>query len=388
MDGRAGTLAAMSQTFRMPDLGEGLTEATVVAWHVRVGDTIEVDQLLVEIDTGKTVVEIPSPFSGTITSIMAKEGETVDVEAILYIVDGDPTVAPPAPEAAANTPKATQEPAMQTSATDRARAMPIVRKLAKEAGVDLVTVAGSGPGGAITRADVLSASSNATSSEMDSARTDTRDRVALSQTRRAIADHMSKSWASIPHVTVQAELRAEALLAARSERAEGHYPVETLIAQAVVPLLQEFPEFNSAFAGGDMLHSSAVHLGFAVDTEAGLIVIVVKDAHDMDSDTLAYEFERLSKAAQERRIGLDEISGQTFTISNIGALGGGHGTPIIPLGTSAIMSIGRATQQPVVEDGELAVGLVAPVDLSYDHRLIDGALGQRFLSVVVTALER
>ena len=130
-----------------------------------------------------------------------------------------------------------------------------------------------------------------------------------------------------------------------------------------------------------------VDLGFAVDTEAGLIVVVVREADQLSTSELATEFERLARSAHERTITLDEITGQSFTISNIGALGGGHGTPIIPLGTSSILSIGRAKEQPVVEDGELAVGLVAPVDLSYDHRLIDGALGQRFLNDLLTSLE-
>lgn len=370
----------MSHTFRMPDLGEGLTEAAVITWFVEVGDTIEVDQPLVEVDTGKTVVELPSPVNGTITSIMVAEGETVEVNAILYIVDGDHET-----DIAAASPKKQQASrvgaptvsASSVSAASKLLAMPVVRKLARDLGVDLSTIPGSGPGGVITRDDVLNSSSNV----------DSRGLVALSQTRRAIADHMAKSWASIPHVTVQADIRAEALLARRSKRQDGSYPLETIVGTAVISLLGAFPEFNAEYVDGSMAHSSAVHLGFAVDTEAGLIVVVVMDADTMDIDGLAGEFERLSVAAQERTIGMDEISGQTFTISNIGALGGGHGTPIIPLGTSAILSIGRAIEQPVVENGQLAIGLVAPLDLSYDHRLIDGALGQRFLSALTTTLE-
>jgi pyruvate dehydrogenase E2 component (dihydrolipoamide acetyltransferase) len=155
----------------------------------------------------------------------------------------------------------------------------------------------------------------------------------------------------------------------------------------VMPLLRIHAEFNSAFVDGGMAVNSDIHMGFAVDTDAGLVVVVVHDADQLSVSELAAEFARLAKAAKDRTITLREITGQTFTISNIGALGGGHGTPIIPFGTSAIMSIGRAKHQPVVEDGELAVGLVAPLDLSYDHRLIDGSLGQRFLSDLVAGLE-
>ena len=173
----------------------------------------------------------------------------------------------------------------------------------------------------------------------------------------------------------------------RSSDAEKPLPLEPLVAQATIPLLRTYPEFNSAFVDGGMAVRPHVDLGFAVDTEAGLIVVVVKRADELSTVELTAEFERLAQSAQERTINLDEITGQSFTISNIGALGGGHGTPIIPLGTSSIVSIGRAQEQPVVENGELAVGLVAPIDLSYDHRLIDGALGQRFLGDLVTALE-
>lgn len=251
--------------------------------------------------------------------------------------------------------------------------MPIIRKLAKERGIDLALITGSGPGGAITRADLATQAS---------APGRVPNAVPLSQTRRAIADHMTRSWTSIPHVTVQAEVRAEALM-----EAHGDLPLEVLIARIVMPLLRTYSEFNSAYIDGEMAVNPDIHMGFAVDTDAGLVVVVVRDAERLSIQELATEFGRLATAAKDRTIKLEEITGQTFTISNIGALGGGHGTPIIPVGTSSIMSIGRATQQAVVEDGNLAVGLVAPLDLSYDHRLIDGSLGQRFLSDLVASLE-
>lgn len=250
--------------------------------------------------------------------------------------------------------------------------MPTIRKLAKERGVDLSVVIGTGPGGAITRADLDTTPDTP----------ETADVVPLSQTRQAIADHMTRSWTTIPHVTVQAEVRSESLMAAR-----GDLPLEIVAARVVMPLLRTYPEFNAEYTTGGIAAKPDIHMGFAVDTEAGLMVVVVQDADRMSDADLAAEFLRLTVAAKDRSIKLDEITGQTFTISNIGALGGGHGTPIIPLGTSSIMSIGRATPQPVVEDGSLAVGLVAPVDLSYDHRLIDGSLGQRFLTDLVTGLE-
>lgn len=365
----------------MPDIGEGLTEAEILNWYVEVGETVEVDQILVEVETAKTAVDIPSPFTGTITSIHFKEGETVEVGDILFIVDGtapDSTVDPVGPPTKSKPAKTAVTSAEPMRSSGRPRVMPIIRKLAGERGIDISTMVGSGPGGAITRGDL--------DTESGASEPATNPR-ALSRTRRTIADHMTESWRTIPHVTVQAEMRAEELMSRRASDSQKMLPIEALVAEAAIPLLQAYPEFNSAFVDGGMTVRPHVNLGFAVDTEAGLIVVVVKNADELSTSALGVEFERLARSAQERTIALDEITGQSFTISNIGALGGGHGTPIIPLGTSSIVSIGRAKEQPVVDDGELAVGLVAPVDLSYDHRLIDGALGQRFLNGLVASLE-
>jgi pyruvate dehydrogenase E2 component (dihydrolipoamide acetyltransferase) len=366
----------------MPDIGEGLTEAEIIKWFVKLGDMVEIDQVLVEIETAKTVVEIPSPYSGTVTSINVQEGETVEVGAILFIIGGTaekPQTASDVPSPQESRPEdpvaASPDPIRIAT---HSRAMPIIRKIAKERGIDIETIEGSGPDGAVTRADLDSVSSVETAGP---------ETVPLSRTRQTIADHMAESWRTIPHVTVQAEVRAEQLLGKRSAGTDHPLPIEVLVAQAVVPLLARYPEFNSAFESGGMSVRPHIDLGFAVDTESGLIVVVVREADELSIRELATEFERLAVAAQDRTVTLDEITGQSFTISNIGALGGGHGTPIIPLGTSSIVSIGRAKEQAVVEEGELAVGLVAPLDLSYDHRLIDGGLGQRFLSDLVTALE-
>jgi len=372
--------------FRLPDIGEGLTEAEIVQWFVSVGDTVAVDQAIVEVETAKTVVEISSPYEGVVSRLGGNAGETIEVGEVLFVVgEGDSAAAPPTPVEAAPTPPPDTNPprsapdatASQTTGTEPVRAMPIVRKLAREQGIDLTKVIGTGPGGSITRADI---SGHVTAPTIPG------DLVALTPTRKAIAEHMAASWREIPHVTVQAELRAEAITAAR-ESGDDRYAIESVVASRLLPLLREFPDFNARFTAEGVLQRSEYHLGFAVDTEAGLMVVVVKDADLMTIDELDAEFKRLATAAHERTITADEVSGQTFTISNIGALGGGHGTPIIPLGTTAILSIGKAEPSPVVVNDSIEVGLVAPLDLSYDHRVIDGGLGQRFLGSVVTALE-
>lgn len=384
--------------FHLPDIGEGLTEAEIVQWFVAVGDEIAVDDAVVELETAKTVVEIPSPFAGTVTHLAAGPGATVAVGVVLFSVEPDGV--PPTGDA----PSASNDSIGGTSALGRAstegsastvasegygrpvtadddppiRAMAIVRKLAADRGIDLASVTGTGPDGAITRADIEAFSS--TPSDPPG------ELVALTPTRRAIAHHMTLSWHEIPHVTVQAEFRAEQLLSARRTGATT-LSIEAVVATRVLPLLDEFPEFNARFTERGVLLRSDRHLGLAVDTEAGLVVVVVKHATDLTTEAIDTEFRRLTDAARNRTITVDEVMDQTFTISNIGALGGGHGTPIIPHGTTAILSIGRARETAVVVNGEIEVGLVAPLDLSYDHRVIDGGLGQRFLSAVVDALE-
>lgn len=384
-----GSLPLMPE-FRLPDIGEGLTEAEVVQWFVTVGDTVSIDQSIVEVETAKTVVEISSPFAGVVSRLGASPGQTVEVGDILFVIgeetpamQADPVT--PTPTTARTKASAQSASSMSSiegpSAVAAIKAMPIVRKLAKERSIDLSNIPGTGPGGSVTRADLDAHADTSRSSALPAG-----ELVPLTPTRRAIADHMAASWREIPHVTVQAEIRAEALVAARDTDA-GRLSIETVVATRLIALLREFAEFNARFTDDGVLHRSEVHLGFAVDTDAGLMVVVVRNADILTTEEMDTEFKRLASAAMDRTIRADEVSGQTFTISNIGALGGGHGTPIIPLGTTAILSIGKANRSPVVVDGSLDIGLVAPIDLSYDHRVIDGGLGQRFLSSVVAALE-
>jgi pyruvate/2-oxoglutarate dehydrogenase complex dihydrolipoamide acyltransferase (E2) component len=374
--------------FRMPDIGEGLTEAEIVAWHVAVGDRVEIDQIIVEVETAKTVVEIPSVFAGTVISLGASPGDTVEVGDVLFSIgdveepgsdravdEQDPKIQDPRSKIQASTPAPPSPPHVQPGDRTSVRAMPLVRKLAAERGIDLDSVQGSGPGGSITRADIEAAQPTPT---IDG------ELIPLTPTRRAIAEHMSQSWREIPHVTVQAELRAVSLL---TEMKETGNALEACVAKRILPVLHDFPDFNASFTENGVVRKPRHDIGFAVDTEAGLMVVVVRDTDDKSVGELSVEFAELAESAMNRTIPIDKITGQTFTISNIGALGGGHGTPIIPIGTTAILSIGRATEQPIAVDGELAIALVSPIDLSYDHRVIDGGLGQRFLAATVAALE-
>jgi len=380
----------VTHEFRLPDIGEGLTEADIIEWFVAVGENVAVDQTIVEIETAKTTVEITATHAGTLLALGGAPGDSVAVGDVLFVI-GEGSYQPSAvsrqPEedslpqlAGGDVPRNEGQrglPQTRQAGGGSVRAMPIVRRLARDRGIDLSTIDGTGPGGSITREDVENAPTDEPATEL----------VAMSPRRRAIANHMSQSWATIPHVTVQADIRAEQLLSARVGTGADSIPIEAVVAQAVLPLLARYKEFNAAVRDDSIEYRNGYHIGVAVDTTDGLMVVVVRDADTFTLEELAEEIRRLAHAAQGGTLLPGEAVGQTFTISNIGALGGGHGTPIIPMGTSAILSIGRAHSAPVVENGVLELGVVAPIDLSYDHRLIDGGLGQRFLSNLVEALE-
>jgi len=375
----------MANEFRLPDIGEGLTDAEIVEWHVKVGDEVAADQALVDMETAKAVVEITSPFTGVVLYVGGDEGDTVDVGNVLFVVGEageawEPVPSSQLPVTSENDNRAAEPVA---EALPAVKATPMIRKLARDQGVDLATVTGSGGGGAIMRADVLAAGTTASS---DDAR---EERVHMSRMRRTIAANLTRSWQEIPHVTVSASVDATRLLEAhRTLKQDGLIPLDALIARAVLPLLAQFPEFNASLEGDDVILKKHYDLGFAVHTDEGLLVVVTRDSDQKSTLDLGGEIAGLAAKAKERKLQPDDVAGQTFTISNIGALGAGGGTPIIPLGTTAIVSIGRAVDSPVVQDGQLAVAKVAPINLSYDHRLIDGALGQQFLAGFVDNLER
>ncbi len=398
----------MAYEFRLPDIGEGLTEAEVVRWLVDVGSEVDLDQPLVEVETDKAVVEIPSPRKGVVLHHGAPIGSVLDVGSVLAVI-GEPgetwgeggahapaeehevtepdEIAPPvgAPIVGSISEEAEVLGATAASESARPQALPLVRKLARELGVDLAAVAGSGPGGRVTRDDVVSASQpdGFTGHGGD-------ERVRLSKLRRTIAERMTQSWREIPHVTTFDQVDAGRLLAARRALAERHQrtlPIEALVAKAVIPVLASFPEFNATLEGDELILHRRYDLGFAVDTPEGLVVARCPDADKLGLLELAGEVSRLAEGAKARTLRPDELTGQTFSISNIGAVGGGFGTPIIPYGTTAILSVGRAQDQPVVRDGAVVVAPMIPLSLSYDHRVIDGGLGRRFMAQLIENLE-
>lgn len=386
----------MPYVFELPDIGDGLTEADIVRWHVPVGGPVEADHVLVEVETAKAVVEIPAPAGGTVLHHGAREGETLAVGAVLAVIgrageawpDGDQPG-----DAATVSRRATGQavggPGGGPSAGDASvKALPVVRRLAREHGIDLSSVRGTGPGGRITRDDVMAAVEGAP--QEDAPAPAAGERVRLSMLRRTIAANMTASWLEIPHVTVFHDIDATRLLAARQALAARHgrsIPMEALVVRALVPVLDEFRAFNATLEGDELVLHPSLDVGIAVDTDEGLLVPVVREAENLGVMELAATIADLGVRGKARSLGPGDLTGATFTLSNIGALGGARGTPIIPKGTTAILVIGRAADSPVVRDGAVMVAPVMPLSLGFDHRVIDGGLGQRFLNRLVENLE-
>ncbi len=359
----------MAFEFRLPDIGEGLTEAEVVAWFVQPGQEVKLDGPLVQVETDKAVTDIPAPRAGVLLHQGAAAGSVVKVGQVLAVIGvreerWEPSSEPERAESQGAAPIVGS-----LREADEARkeggALPLVRKLAAELGVDISTVRGSGPGGRVTREDVEAAGGKRAGPE---------ERVRLSKLRRTVAENMARSWREIPHVTTFGQADGSVLLSSRrelSERRGRPVPWEALFIQAALPALRTHPEFNASLEGPDLVLKRHYDVGFAVDSADGLIVAVIRGADGRELFDLA-----------------GELLGQTFTISNIGAVGGGFGTPIIPYGTTAILSFGRIDDQAVARDGRVQVAPVLPLSLSYDHRVIDGARGRRFLASVIEGLER
>jgi pyruvate dehydrogenase E2 component (dihydrolipoamide acetyltransferase) len=367
--------------------------------------------LLVVGEADETVDQVPSEAEGSDDDSTLVDVEADDEEAgspMFRSGDAAPIVGTISDEAEVLTPRTERAPA----SADHVRALPIVRKLARDHDVDLSLVEGSGPGGRITRDDVQATIDSGTQpARVESPEpapqmsvptpesppvptttaTATEDqREKMSRLRRTIAANMSKSWAEIPHVTTFEDVDATRLLETRGALAQRYnrkVPLEALVVRAVLPALDAFPEFNATLDGDELVMHASRDIGIAVDTPDGLLVAVVRDAESKGVLQLADEIVSLGEGARGRSLSVDQLTGQTFTVSNIGAVGGGHGTPIVPYGTTAILSVGRAVEKPVAYNGDLGIAPIMPLSLSYDHRVVDGAQGRRFIALLIENLE-
>lgn len=378
----------MAYEFRLPDIGEGLMEAEIVEWRVAVGDTVAMDEVVVDVETDKAVVEIPIPVAGTV--LYLAEDRVVEVGAVLVVIGEKGEVWSASPKVSSGDAApivGTLDTTITTlsSRSEEPSVLPVVRKLAKDMGVDLATVRGTGPQGRVTRDDVIAAAGEA--GEVDYAGPQAREGRPLSRIRRAVADHMTRSWTEIPHVTTFAEVDATLLLEvkkAQTKRFGVTVSIDALVAKGVIPALRVHPDFNARLEGDTVIDNERFDIGMAVDTPDGLMVVTVRDVASKSLAEVSTEIAALAGAAKDRRAIPDQR--QTFTVSNIGALGGGYGTPIVPYGTTAILSVGRAVDQPVVRDGAVVIAPMMPLSLAYDHRMVDGGQGRRFLALIIENL--
>jgi len=385
--------------FKLPDIGEGLAEAEVAKWLVKVGDRVVEDQPVLEMMTDKAAVEIPAPGAGVVVEQRVAEGEVVKIGAVLYVLETEARIGG-IHEQAAERPKADATPsaAAAPAAEGAVLAPPAVRKLARELGVDLAQVHGSGPGGRISADDVKrhgSAPSAAPVAASAPAAIESGERVPLRGVRRRMAETMAESARSIAHVTGFHELDAGEFqsayhrLRADAQAAGRRFPFDALLVRAAAVALGRHPIFNSSLDTERMelvMHAKA-NIGVATATPDGLIVPVVADAGARSIDELAAEVDRLAAAAREGRASVADLRGGTFTISNTGAWRGAHGTSLIRPPEVALVAFGRIEEKAVVRDGQVVVRPVMPMSVTFDHRVIDGEQGLTFALTVRSLIE-
>ncbi len=390
--------------FKFPDVGEGIHEGKIVKWRVTEGETVKADQTIVEVETDKAIVELPSPVAGKIGTINFHEGTTVKVGETLVTIadDGEPV---PAPKTAPDAPKAPSAPAIipsqpQTSVSPAlpVLATPSTRKLARELGVDINTVHGSGPGGRITEDDVKGAKaprSVGPKSEMPPPALESDTRIPLSGLRKTIAERMSYSKMHIPHacgmdfvdVTDLVGIR-EKEKAALAQRGIKLTYLPFIIKSCTIAL-RKYPSFNAHFdeARNELIAKKDINIGIAVDTPDGLMVVVIKSADKKTISDIAKEIETLADLARSRKVSLEDIRGSTFTITNVGSVGGTFSTPIINPPEVAIMGIHRIQDMPWVVGGQIKPRKIMGVSLCFDHRVSDGAIATEFTNLVKQHLE-
>ncbi|WP_199578464.1 dihydrolipoamide acetyltransferase family protein [Streptomyces sp. CRB46] len=409
--------------FKLPDLGEGLTEAEIVRWLVQVGDVVAVDQPVVEVETAKAMVEVPCPYGGVVTARFGEEGAELPVGAPLL------TVAVGAGSSGAGVPGRANGRVRAAEPVDGPVPVisPLVRRLARENDLDLRELTGSGPDGLILRADVeyalraaaaqggravreagahpdgtvreqaLAATAGATATgttgSAGSAVPPGDVRIPLKGVRGAVADKLARSRREIPDATCWVDADATELMRARAAMNAASGPkisLVALLARICTAALARFPELNSTVdtQAREIVRFDHVHLGFAAQTDRGLVVPVVRDAHARDAEALTSEFARLTEAARAGRLTPGELTGGTFTLNNYGVFGVDGSTPIVNHPEAAMLGVGRIVPKPWVHEGELAVRQVVQLSLTFDHRVCDGGTAGGFLRYVADCVEQ
>ena len=378
-------------TFKLPDIGEGVQEGEIVKWNVKQGDLVHKDDIIVEVMTDKVTVQIPSPFEGEVTKLYYKEGEIAKVGTSLLEIGGSSSTTAPTTheDVVKETSTKTSQIPVKGEAVDSVTVLapPAVRKLAREKGIELSRVKGTGPGGRITAKDVESYVATPVTEEISAApkpQTVTVERkvMELKGLRRLISEKMTKSKRNIPHYAVAEEVKMQELIDFKEKlKSQGvTLSFTPFFVKAAVAALKEYPYLNArSHEDGNFELLDYYNVGVAVDTIEGLTVAVVKQADKKTLTELSAEIEELAKRAREGKLKLEEVRDSTFTVTNVGSIGGIFSTPIINYPEVAIMGVHR------IMDG--VQGKFMYVTLSADHRLIDGAMAARFISRVKKYLE-
>ena len=433
----------MATEFKLPDLGENIASGDVVTVFVSPGDVVKPGQALLEVETDKAVIEVPCPPGGRIASVLVKKGDTVKVGQALVTLEpaGAAASAPAAPSKQAAAPAAAPAPAPAAVAAPAKKAEPApaprpspvavaappqsidpepepvaaaavvepagpaVRRLARELGVDLARVRGTGPGGRIVREDVVAAVRQASAQgpslrRSDSTATERDDwgpirREQMSRMRKTIAANMVRSVQTIPHLTNFDDADVTELehlrKASAAEYAKSNLKLTALafVIKAVSLSLRQHPTVNASIdtEKGEIVYKDYVNVGLAVDTPRGLVVPVLRDCDQLSIPQIAQAIADTAEKAKSSQYGIEDLRGGTFTISNLGAVGGAYSTPIINWPEVAILLLGRSRKMPVIHEDKIESRLMMPLSLSYDHRIIDGAMAARFLNEVIGYLE-
>lgn len=450
---RRATDNAVSPEFKLPELGENISEGDLVRLMISPGMKVSEGQPVMELETDKAVVEVPSSVSGTVKEVRVKQGEKIKVGQVIFTLEGAMVPAPERPkhlpvehvsgqhaarlafQAAIQAEGKTEEQALppdqpaqklpafsMPTQLDKVAgaghgepvpAAPHVRRLSRELGIDIHDVKGKGPGGRISEDDVKAHSKSLLTSIAAAAQAPRgaqfaqpelpdftkwgkTERVSIRGVRRKTAEHLWQAWTTVPHVTQNdkaditelEQLRAR--FAPKAEEAGGKMTVTAIALKVCASALKIFPQFNASIdlAKDDIIYKQYVNIGVAVDTERGLLVPVIRDVDKKNIVELAAELTQLSKKAREKKLTLSEMEGGTFTITNLGGIGGTGFSPIINYPEVAILGLSRSSMEPVWLNGKFEPRLVLPLSLSYDHRLIDGADAARFLRWIAEAFEQ
>lgn len=420
------------QDIKLPELGEGVTEGELVKWLVKPGDAVKADQAIAEVLTDKATVEVPTPVAGTVKELKFKSGDVVKVGSTMITLEGGSSSQREVPAtahanfAAAHTSapvaKASSAPVATVASTgifppvaeSKILATPATRRLAREMGVDINALSGSGLAGRITRDDVLAAKGGATSATASAAGKPAttaamsipkpayqgpagaaEERVPLVGIRKKIAENMQRSKMIVPHFTIMDEAKVDAMVAMREslkEHAEKNGTKITylpIVMKALIATMREFPMFNASIddAAGEIVYKKYFNLGFAADTPNGLVVPVIKNADQKSILEISKEILDLSKRARDGKLKPDEMKGATITVTNIGSIGGTYATPVINHPEVAILGMYKIDEKPVIKNGQLSAIKVMNYTVTADHRLIDGAVAARFLAAFIARIE-